>query len=64
MKLKPDAILFDMDGVLIDSLDSWWKSLNFAIKKCHGREITREEAIDALDRAQADIAFSMHWRER
>jgi len=46
MILKPQAILFDMDGVLVDSLDSWWKSLNYAIKKCHKREITREEFIE------------------
>lgn len=32
MKLNPKAILFDMDGVIIDSLDSWWKALNHALK--------------------------------
>ncbi len=46
MKIKPDAILFDMDGVLIDSLDSWWKSLNDALKAYKHKEITRQEFID------------------
>ena len=32
MKIKPKAILFDMDGVLIDSIDSWWNALNQALK--------------------------------
>ena len=43
MKLSPSAILFDMDGVLVDSLDSWWKALNSALKKFKHQEITRDE---------------------
>jgi HAD superfamily hydrolase (TIGR01549 family) len=46
MKLKPDAILFDMDGVLIDSLDSWRSSLNAALKAHNNQEITKEEFIE------------------
>jgi HAD superfamily hydrolase (TIGR01509 family) len=45
MKLTPSAILFDMDGVLVDSLDSWWKALNFALQKFKHKEITRDEFI-------------------
>jgi pyrophosphatase PpaX len=45
-KLKPDAILFDMDGVLVDSLDSWWKSLNAALKNYKNKEISKEEFIE------------------
>jgi len=45
MKLAPKAILFDMDGVLVDSLDSWWKALNNALKRYKHQEITREEFI-------------------
>lgn len=45
MKLKPSAILFDMDGVLVDSLDSWLSSLNTALRFFNYREITREEFI-------------------
>lgn len=44
--LSPDAILFDMDGVLVDSLDSWWKSLNAALKNYGEEEITRKEFIE------------------
>jgi HAD superfamily hydrolase (TIGR01509 family) len=43
MKLSPSAILFDMDGVLVDSLDSWWKALNSALKRFKHQEITRGE---------------------
>jgi phosphoglycolate phosphatase len=43
MKLSPNAILFDMDGVLVDSLDSWWKALNSALKRFKHQEITRDE---------------------
>ena len=45
MTLKPDAILFDMDGVLVDSLDSWWLALNEALKAYDYDEITRDEFI-------------------
>jgi HAD superfamily hydrolase (TIGR01509 family) len=43
MKLAPSAILFDMDGVLVDSLDSWWKALNSALQRFKHQKITREE---------------------
>lgn len=45
-KLKPSAILFDMDGVLIDSLDSWWQALNSAMKMNNSEGITRAEFVD------------------
>ena len=45
MKLKPSAILFDMDGVLVESLDSWWLSLNDALKAFNHKEITKDEFI-------------------
>jgi len=45
MKLRPSAILFDMDGVLIDSLDSWWISLNTALEAFKYDKITREEFL-------------------
>lgn len=43
MKLAPSAILFDMDGVLVDSLDAWWKALNSALQRFKHEEITRDE---------------------
>jgi HAD superfamily hydrolase (TIGR01509 family) len=45
MKLAPRAILFDMDGVLVDSLDSWWMALNSALQRFNHKEITRDEFI-------------------
>jgi HAD superfamily hydrolase (TIGR01509 family) len=46
MKLKPGAILFDMDGVLVDSLDSWWLSLNTALKKYNHNAMSKEEFLN------------------
>jgi HAD superfamily hydrolase (TIGR01509 family) len=46
MKLQPSAILFDMDGVLVDSLDSWWNALNSALKKFKHKELTRDEFVE------------------
>ena len=45
MKLRPNAILFDMDGVLVNSLDAWWSTLNTALNLSHQKEISREEFI-------------------
>jgi len=45
MKLKPRAILFDMDGVLIDSLESWLSSLNAALKYLDHKEISRADFV-------------------
>jgi len=45
MKLTPSAILFDMDGVLVDSLDAWWKALNSALRMFKHQEITRGEFV-------------------
>ncbi len=46
MNKKPAAILFDMDGVLVDSLDSWWQALNNAMKTYAKIEIGRDEFIE------------------
>ena len=45
MERRPSALLFDMDGVLIDSLDSWWYALNDALTMFKHPTITREEFI-------------------
>jgi len=44
----PKAILFDMDGVLIDSQDAWWKAVNIALKCSNYQTITKEEFINNL----------------
>jgi len=37
------AILFDMDGVLIDSYEAWFKLFNFTLKKYGFKEINKKE---------------------
>jgi len=46
MKIKPEAILFDMDGVLVDSVDAWLASLNIALSQFNHEKITRDEFIE------------------
>ena len=46
MKMKPKAILFDMDGVIVDSLDSWWQSLNHALKSHDMSPISKDEFFE------------------
>jgi len=46
MKLNPKAILFDMDGVLVDSIDSWWKALNHALEKYKMEKISKQVFIE------------------
>jgi beta-phosphoglucomutase-like phosphatase (HAD superfamily) len=37
------AILFDMDGVLVDSFESWWQALNSVITSQGEEKVSREE---------------------
>ena len=46
MKLKPSAILFDMDGVLIDSLEAWLISLNKSLEAYNYETISKERFIE------------------
>lgn len=45
-QLIPSALLFDMDGVLVDSFDSWLKSLNQALKHEPQKPISKETFAD------------------
>jgi HAD superfamily hydrolase (TIGR01509 family) len=46
MKIKPDAILFDLDGVLVDSVDAWLTSLNIALTQFNHKVISRDDFIE------------------
>ena len=41
----PQALLFDLDGVLINSLESWWHALNDAFKQYKYPPITKDTFI-------------------
>jgi len=40
-----EALLFDLDGVLVDSLDSWWHSLDAALKAFNQPGLSRDQFI-------------------
>jgi len=43
MEIK--AVLFDLDGVLIDTLDCWFQAINDTFRKYGRREISRDEFL-------------------
>ena len=45
MTLHPVALLFDMDGVLVDSLESWWRALDASLQAYGQPGITRDEFV-------------------
>ena len=47
-KLTAQAILFDMDGVLVDSIDAWWKSFNHALTNYDKKTVTRQFFFENL----------------
>lgn len=64
-----DALLFDMDGVLVDSVSVWWRAVNEALMTAHYNPITKETFIkhywghdlhDTLSMMQADPSIIPH----
>lgn len=45
-KIKPEALLFDMDGVIVNSYDSWWNALNYSLKHFKEKEISKKEFLN------------------
>jgi HAD superfamily hydrolase (TIGR01509 family) len=46
MILKPGGLLFDMDGVLVDSQESWYRLLASILRERFHRKLTREEFME------------------
>lgn len=46
MKQKPKAVLFDLDGVLVDSFECWFSAFNETLKEFGLREIDRKKFLD------------------
>lgn len=57
------AVLFDMDGVLIDASDWHYQALNQALAP-HGHEIAREEHLQHFDGLSTRRKLSMLTREK
>ena len=49
MTKKIKAVLFDMDGVLVDAKDWHYDALNMALKDCGFKPISREEHLQIYD---------------
>jgi pyrophosphatase PpaX len=54
MDLDLKAVLFDLDGTLIHSVDHIVKCWQYATLTCLGRELTREEILPSIGRTLTD----------
>ena len=50
------AVIFDLDGVLVDVTDSYRETVIQAVKSLTGSEITREEKQQRKNRCNSDSA--------
>lgn len=51
--MKPRAVLFDMDGVLVKSDEVWFRAVEVAGQRFRGRPITREEFFPTFGQGTA-----------
>lgn len=53
---RPVGILFDMDGVLVESTETWFRAVEEAGRRFRGRPITREEFLPTFGQgAEGDV---------
>jgi len=50
-KLSVDAVIFDMDGTLIDSIDIYFEIVEIALKRLKLPQVSRKKILDAAETA-------------
>ena len=48
-KLSVDAVIFDMDGTLIDSIDIYFEIVEIALKRLELPPVSRNKILDAAE---------------
>src|SRR5262245_53171335 len=56
---EPLAVIFDMDGVLVDSYQAHWESWRFMADEL-GRGLTEEQFVATFGRTSREI-IAAHW---
>jgi beta-phosphoglucomutase len=58
---SPRAVIFDMDGVLVDSYQAHWQSWHFMAQEL-GKGLTEEQFVSTFGRTSREI-IAEHWGE-
>src|SRR5215510_8894782 len=58
-RLQPRAVIFDMDGVLVDSYQAHWESWHFMADEL-GKGLTEEQFVATFGRTSREI-IAAHW---